>query len=816
MKYKIAIGNDPGKVQTKILEWDAIADRLSTHEVALTKGGRYFVGGAFSAPERTEANLVCRSMLTLDIDDVEIDIGELEFALTMGIDCAFVAYSTFSHTPAKPKVRIVVPLSRDVSPDEYREVSRRFADTLDLKFDPCSFTPNQFMYLPTCAEQALAWSIIQDGEPHQVPEDLVQISSRSQMGDLEDIVSSQPLDLSDDEVDAYLAAYDPDVLEYDQWLTVGAALHHQYLGSEDDGYSRWLHWSERSRKHDPKLMPMKWRSFGKSVRKVTFASVIFHVRQNGAVILPDAVEGDDGDSEGDQVEAAAFEKLAEDAAKIDTLEAYDSFKARLQRMSLQVLPLDKRSMLAQEVFEAFGKEEGITKTDIKRELKPAKKDGLVRNKKPDWVRDWIYIEKTCEFYHSELHYSIKREAFEAKYGREIECVIAEMQPSKLVLNEYQIDTVVDLMFWPGAGQFYEYEGRRMLNTYRPTGIVPCDRLDLDGQSVVDLFMAHVRFTLADETEQRLLIDFMAWVVQHPGQKINWALLLQGAQGVGKSYFGVVMMLVLGEMARNVEPSALSGRFTSWAHGSTLVIIEEIRVAGENRFEIIDRLKPFISNATIQIEEKGRDHRTVPNFASYMMFTNYKDALPLGSGDRRYAPLFSRVQTEEHLFRELGGEIAAGEYFTTLFEESQRRADALSRFLRDWQVSSEFNAKGRAPHTKARDAMMALAISPERSMIEDAIEKHQCAVIGDQVLDVTWLGKLCEGEGDQLPKTRAISAVLLEMGYEQTNDRRVKISKTGAYHYVWRRGCEDEDAKQIVKAFHNGKSQDRDDPDWCPF
>ena len=95
----------------------------------------------------------------------------------------------------------------------------------------------------------------------------------SQVGDLEDIVSNQPLDLSDDEIDAYLSAYDPDVLEYDQWLTVGAALHHQYLGSEDDGYSRWLHWSERSRKHDPKLMPMKWRSFGKSVRKATIGPV---------------------------------------------------------------------------------------------------------------------------------------------------------------------------------------------------------------------------------------------------------------------------------------------------------------------------------------------------------------------------------------------------------------------------------------------------------------------------------------------------------------------------------------------------------------
>lgn len=823
MKYKIAIGSDPGRVQTKLLEWDTIVDRLTTHEVALSKGGRYFVGGAFSGQERTEANLICRSMITLDLDDVDMNIADLEFQITMAIDCAFVAYSTFSHTAAKPKVRIVVPLSRDVTPSEYREVSRRFGAALGVKLDPCSFIPNQFMYLPSAPDMSQAWSVLQHGQPYEVPSDIVPVVTHSATDDLDEVLSSQPLDLSDDEIDAYLSAYDPEVLEYDQWLTVGAALHHQYMGGEDDGYQRWLEWSKRSRKHDARLMPAKWRSFGKSVRKVTFASVIYHVRQAGVIVDVSAKQGSDnaedeqGGSTANPVEAAAFERLADDAASVGTVEQYDAFKRRLQKMSLNVLPMDKRAMLAQEIFTAWGRSEGLTKTDIKRELKPVKKDvGIGRGKVPEWVRGWVYVEKTCEFYHGDLHYSIKREAFDSKYGREVECVVAEMQASKLVLNEYQIETVVDLMFWPGAGLVYEHEGKRMLNSYRDSGIVPCDVLDADGQAVVDLFMDHVRFTLEDETEQRLLIDFMAWVVQHPGQKVNWSLLLQGAQGVGKSYFGVVMMLVLGEMARNVEPAALSGRFTSWAHGATLVIVEEIRVVSENRFEIIDRLKPFISNATIQIEEKGRDHRTVPNFSSYLMFTNHKDALPLGAGDRRYAPLFSRVQSEQQLFRELGGEVAAGDYFTRLFDESERRADALSRFLRDWPISGSFNAKGRAPHTKAREAMMALAISPERSSVEDFLEKHRCDVVSDLVVDVTWLNTLCRGEGDELPKPRTLSAILLEMGYEQISNRRIKIPKTGASHYLWRRGCDDQDAKRIALAFFKGQDDDGSIPEGCPF
>ena len=833
MKYKIAVGLDLGHVQNRELEWDHIVKSLTTHEQVEEKGGRYFVGGAFSSPERNENSIICRSMLTLDLDQAGdgISVFDLQWTLLGRITCAFITYSTFSHTEDRPRLRVVVPLSRDVTPSEYREVSRRFSEMLGLKLDPCSFVPNQPMYLPQTCDLSTAWSFAQDGEPYQVPDDIKPVQDRSSADELDDAVANQPLDLTDDEVDAYLSAYDPEVLEYDQWLLVGAALHHQYEGSKDRGYTRWLTWSQRSSKHDVAHMPVKWRSFGRSQRRATFASVIYHVRQGGAAVAVvsrardvdgDADDDADGDTDtagGDPVEAAAFERLAEDAAAVSDLEAYDAIKRRIQQMSVSVLPLDKRSMLAQEIFIAWGRTGGLTKTDIKRELKPARKDiavGVARSKVPEWARDWVYIEKTCEFYHGVLHYAIKREAFDSKYGREVEVVFADMAASRLVLHEYQIDTVVDTMFWPGAGLTFEHDGKRMLNSYRDSGVKPCDVMDADGQSVVDLFMGHVRFTLSEVDEQHLLIDFLAWVVQNPGQKMNWSLLLQGAQGVGKSYFGVVMMLVLGEMARNIEPSALSGRFTAWAHGATLVIVEEIRVVSESRYEIIDRLKPFIANATVPIEEKGRDHRTVPNFTSYLMFTNHKDALPLEQGDRRYAPLFSRVQTEQQLFRELGGAAGAGDYFTHLFDESNRRPDALSRFLRDWQINPKFNAKGRAPHTRARDAMVSLAVSPERSMVEDAIDKYFCDVINDEILDVTWLNRMAAGEGDEMPKNRTLTAILLEMGYEQVQGRRVKIPKTRANHFVWHRVCDEETARIAVKNYHGGSISVGVPDEGCPF
>jgi len=861
MKYKIALGVDMGTVENRELDWDKITERLSRHSVAVTKGGRYLVGGQFADHRRQETSLVCRSMLTIDIDKLPegVDIVDLESDLVLSVPYAFVAYSTFSHTPDTPRIRLIVPLSRDVSPGEYREVSRDFVGTLSEvvqeAIDKCSFVPNQFMYMPICPDMGSAWAYVQDGDAYPVPDqvlgdyakaekkrakpsgvaplldldaveaveavvaDTVVAEDEADIDDLADAVANEPLDLSDDEVDAYLRVYRAEGLEYDQWLMVGAALNHQYRRSET-GYQRWLAWSKLSSKHDETQMRVKWRSFGKGTTfsLVTFKSVIFLAKEMGDVALREdraaAREGEGGVASlpaKAMVELEAFEALAEAASEVDSVETYDAFKARLQRISLHILPVDKRSMLAQEVYDGWGKGKGLTKSDIKAAIQPPKagkgalaeaRDAAKRDL-PEWLDGWVYIGVPAEFYNMRDHYALKREAFDAFFGREIEVVAAEVPASKLALNDYCIDTLVDLMFWPGAGITFDYEGKRMLNTYRETGIGPCVEMDADGQSVVDLFLRHVRFLLADDSEQRMLIDFMAWVVQNPGQKVNWSLVIQGAQGVGKSYFGHVMMMVLGDMARNVEPSSLAGRFTGWAHGATLVVIEEIRVTGENRYEIIDRLKPFISNATIQIEEKGRDHRTVPNFTSYLMFTNHKDALPLGAGDRRYAPVFSRVQSEAMLFEELGGEAEAGEYFNRLFSESQRRADALSLFLRQWKVSGEFNAKGRAPHTKARDLMMGLAVSPERRAVEDALVKHECAIIGDKLVDVTWLAMLCDIEGGEgLPRTRTLSAVMLDMGYEQIDGGRVWIGKNKRFHYVWQRGFGG-DAKEAVKAYHDG-------------
>jgi putative DNA primase/helicase len=161
----IAYGNScTAKIWTnKTTRWDDLCDRLSLtirttesaeeyskmkkadRDAAKDKGG--FVGGQLGNNRRKIDTVACRSMLTMDVDTAEADFIDRFFSEFGHAACL---YTTHSHTPHAPRCRIIVPLTRDVSPDEYVALARFFASDHGIdQFDECSYKPNQLMYWPT-------------------------------------------------------------------------------------------------------------------------------------------------------------------------------------------------------------------------------------------------------------------------------------------------------------------------------------------------------------------------------------------------------------------------------------------------------------------------------------------------------------------------------------------------------------------------------------------------------------------------------------------------------------------------------------------
>ena len=820
--YKIAIGGkNLGVCANHEFTWSVLVEKLTTHKQSDNKTGAWFVGGSVKGTKRSDSEMVSRSVLTYDIDNSGMTLGAIQYELIMALDCAWLAYSTFNHTDENPKVRVVIPLSKEVSPSQYKALSIKVAEEIGIPVDPASFVPAQAMFSARCKDITKAWSFSQDGAPYEVARSLAFVSSSSSQAeglkgtdaaqgdtnldadrDLDDAVRglelavrNMPIDVSHNDVLAYLDAYPAELCDYHSWFNVCTALYHQYQGS-DEGFNAFYAWSLAGNETKNRSeLRAKWDSLEGGAGTLTFASVIYAVKESGAQVLLEA--------SGMSAHAEVFGQLLVDASEVSNLAEYEDLKTRLLSIPTFKLGGDLRGMVASEIAQGFGKMKGITKAQIAKAITPLGKGGgngvITAEDIPAWVGDWVFVETLCEFYNIRLNYGIRKEAFNAKYDREADCVAAGVPASILALVEYKIPVVVGQLFWPGCGTLMRYDGRTVVNTFRAHNVTPVSEYDERGLEAVRMFEAQLAMLLPVKRERDLLLHWLVFVYQNAGKRLNWSIILQGAQGCGKTYMSDVIKMLMGANIRELSSSAICGRFNSWGTGAILNVVEEIRVSGHDRYEVMNRIKPFITNSEVAIERKGRDHETVPNFTSYLFLTNYKDAIPMGDGDRRYCILFSAIQTEEQLYKIFGGENKTAEYFEKLYAITRSNVGALAKYFTDYVLPDSFKPYGRAPATEGKAEMVGLSLSEPRQALDDLLDKHRCAMVTDEFINVTELNRKCTYDGDEPPKTRSLASILLEKGFRQIKGRCFMTYKPRQRHYVWiKEGLDDKYAIDKIK------------------
>ena len=120
-------------------------------DAAKDHGG--FVGGVLKGGRRKVDAVELRSMIALDgdrIDKAFLDAYETNAPYTLCL------YTTHSSTEENPRVRLVFPLLRDVTSEEFVAVSRYLAQMLGIDFfDECSYQPNQLMYWPSSPQNGV-------------------------------------------------------------------------------------------------------------------------------------------------------------------------------------------------------------------------------------------------------------------------------------------------------------------------------------------------------------------------------------------------------------------------------------------------------------------------------------------------------------------------------------------------------------------------------------------------------------------------------------------------------------------------------------
>ena len=114
-----------------------------------------FMAGTLSGPRRKANAVTGRDILTLDLDNIPAGGTEDVLRRVEGLGCGYCIYSTRKHSPAAPRLRVLLPLDRTVSADEYEPLARKMAEYIGLDLmDPTTFEVSRLMYWPSCCSDS--------------------------------------------------------------------------------------------------------------------------------------------------------------------------------------------------------------------------------------------------------------------------------------------------------------------------------------------------------------------------------------------------------------------------------------------------------------------------------------------------------------------------------------------------------------------------------------------------------------------------------------------------------------------------------------
>ncbi len=122
-----------------------------------------FVGGTLQGGRRKAEAVLDRRLLTLDLDYVT-PADDPWGTVQLVVGCAAVMYSTHSYTDKARRLRLVFPLARAVTPDEYTAIARRVAGDIGIDlFDDTTYEPHRLMYWPSASIDAPYCFEVEDG-----------------------------------------------------------------------------------------------------------------------------------------------------------------------------------------------------------------------------------------------------------------------------------------------------------------------------------------------------------------------------------------------------------------------------------------------------------------------------------------------------------------------------------------------------------------------------------------------------------------------------------------------------------------------------
>lgn len=539
-------------------------------------------------------------------------------------------------------------------------------------------------------------------------------------------------------------------MENDGWVKVGMGLHSWH---KVDGLRLWENWSKGGTNYKEGETNSRWRSFDNIAGGVSLGTlnhmvkeVTYETAKSKVSALVDSIKVADDK----RLEFDIFPQLKkEDFSKVDIEVLAKTIQDRYKELTGARIPISTARSFVTKVEVISG--EFVETEDV-----------------PKWCKDWVYVNSHSCFAQLSSLKLYKSESFNIANGRYVPPGDNGSKQSavRYISDGGFMESVDSMAYMPSLNSsIYEKEGRKILNIFNP-GSVPKEDEEYvpEGKAAIALIQRHLKFIFGTDENAEIFTQWLAHQIQHKGKKILWSPVIQSIEGIGKSFFGELLRVCLGDTnVGTVAPTQVLSDFNGWATGVCVNILEELRVAGQNRHGAVNSLKPLITDRMIQINDKGVKQFMTYNTTNYICFTNFKDSLPLSEDDRRWWVIFVPIESLDDITKAVGED--ARVYLDKLFTAVRENGGQIHKWLKEYKISDKFMATKQAPMTDYKMTM----IATEEGSIEGLSEAKELIAKGSK-----WFNK------DVISSSDLFDSLMVNYSIDVANRSRHAILKKLGY------------------------------------
>ena len=381
-----------------------------------------------------------------------------------------------------------------------------------------------------------------------------------------------------------------------------------------------------------------------------------------------------------------------------------------------------------------------------------------------------YIVESDKMFHPSHNKRLKKSQFDNIFAGRIFQLDGDKAETKSAWEAFlysmlrQRPRVNDTCFRPmePTGEIIEEDGLRFVNTYKKIPVItkPGD---------ASIFTEHLRKLLPDPTDYEIMMSYMAACVQHVGCKFQWAPLLQGVEGNGKSTLTFCVQYAIGKPYTHLPmTSEIGEKYNAWAFDMLFIGVEDCYASAKNR-EVMEILKPMITSNRLAVRDMGEGQRMADSCANWILNTNHQDSVEKTGNDRRIAPFFCPQQNEADLERDGMGRA----YFKRLYDWLQKEGGyaVVAHYLSTYAIPVEHNpavqlggGASRAPlTTSTKDAIQATLGSVEQE-VQEAIAQGRSGFRGGWVSSIQLSILLKDANLSKKLPNNKIKDMLAKLGY----------------------------------------------------